>query len=102
MTGNEATLGVLKECYDSPSLEFPPSLAVGAEAKEEEEEEVGGMEEEGAVDMVPAFTVEEPGVAEERGIQLFISAPELCSTLLTENQRLLKSWNAFVIISLVP
>ena len=91
MTGNETTLGVLKECYDSPSLESPPSLAVGAEAEEEEEE--------GAVDMVPAFTVEEPGVAKERGIQLFISAPELCST---ENQRLLKSWNAFVIISLVP
>ena len=98
MTGNEATLGVLKECYDSPSLEFPPSLAVGAEA-EEEEEEVGGMEEEGAVDMVPAFTVEEPGVAEERGIQLFISAPELCSTLLTENQRLLKSWNALLLLA---
>jgi len=68
------------------------------------EEEAGGMEEEGAVDMVPAFTVEEPGVAEERGIQLttFISSPELCSTLLTENQWLLRSWNVFVIISLVP
>ena len=96
MTGNETTLGVLKECYDSPSLESPPSLAVGPEAEEEEEEEVGGMEEEGAVDMVSAFTVEEPGVAEERGIQLFISAPELCST---ENQRLLKSWNALLLLA---
>ena len=48
---------------------------MGAE-EEEAEEEAGGMEEEGAVDMVPAFTVEEPGVAEERGIQLttFISS----------------------------
>ena len=91
MTGNETTLGVLKECYDSPSLEFPPLLAVGAEAEEEEEE--------GAVDMVPAFTVEEPGVAKERGIQLFISAPELCSTLLPENQRLLKSWNALLLLA---
>ena len=98
MTGNETTLGFLKECYDSPSLESPPSLAVGAKA-EEEEEEVGGMEEEGAVDMVPAFTVEEPGVAKERGIQLFISAPELCSTLLPENQRLLKSWNALLLLA---
>ena len=76
---------------------------MGAE-EEEAEEEAGGMEEEGAVDMVPAFTVEEPGVAEEREIQLttFISSPELCSTLLTENQWLLRSWNVFVIISLVP